>query len=270
MHLEGEGGGGVAYTTTTAYDDRNHTVSVTNPRGLVTVTRLDSLDRPVEQTVDPGGLALVTRTSYDGLGNRKAVTDAERPHHPLPLRRPRAARRDDRRRPAEGRRHLRRRGAEDDRDGPARHRAGASPTTTSAARAASPWPPLRSRASPGAGRRATATERQRIEIDARGHATTFDLDGLDRVVRETDALGHYRTFRWDGVNKRRGDGQAPGAPQDALRVRRHQPAEEGDRPGALRRPDGRDDVRGRAEPRHGEGPARLPEADPARPRSAAS
>ena len=42
---------------------------------------------------------------------------------------------------------------------------------------------------------------QRIEIDARGKATTFDLDGLGRVVKETDALGHSRTFTWDGVNK---------------------------------------------------------------------
>jgi YD repeat-containing protein len=44
-------------------------------------------------------------------------------------------------------------------------------------------------------------ERQRIEIDARGKATTFDLDGLDRIVKETDALEHYRTFAWDGVNR---------------------------------------------------------------------
>src|SRR5262249_54622445 len=44
--------------------------------------------------------------------------------------------------------------------------------------------------------------RQRVAIDARSHATTFELDGLDRVVKETDARGKFRTFRWDGVNKR--------------------------------------------------------------------
>ena len=43
--------------------------------------------------------------------------------------------------------------------------------------------------------------RQRIETNARGHATTFDLDGLNRVVEETDALGFFRTFAWDGVNR---------------------------------------------------------------------
>ena len=63
------------YTTTTTYDDAAHSVTVTDPRGTRIVTRLDGLDRPVEQTVDPGGLALVTRTAYDGLGNRKSVVD---------------------------------------------------------------------------------------------------------------------------------------------------------------------------------------------------
>ena len=50
-------------------------MSVTDPRGHVTTSRLDGLDRAFEQTVDPGGLSLVTRTSYDGLGNRKSITD---------------------------------------------------------------------------------------------------------------------------------------------------------------------------------------------------
>ena len=42
---------------------------------------------------------------------------------------------------------------------------------------------------------------KRIEVDARGKRTTFELDALARVVTETDHLGHSRRFTWDGVNK---------------------------------------------------------------------
>jgi YD repeat-containing protein len=57
VRLEGAGGGGATYTTTTVYDDATHSLTVSNPRLFTTLTRLDGLDRPFEQTVDPGGLA---------------------------------------------------------------------------------------------------------------------------------------------------------------------------------------------------------------------
>jgi RHS repeat-associated protein len=202
VRLEGEGGGGEAYSTTTAYDDAGHAVSVTDPRGNVTRTRLDGLDRPFEMTVDPGGLDLLTRTSYDGLGNRKSVTDAN--GHTTTFRHDglgrlvlttdaagatTAAEYD-----GEG---LKTR--ETDRrsvvrvltyDNVGRPRTEA---LASAPLSGVPW------------RRETRyldSARRRIEVDARGHETTFELDGLDRVAKETDALGAYRTFRWDGVDKR--------------------------------------------------------------------
>ena len=89
---------GVRYTTTTAYDDAAHSLTVTDPRGTKTVTRLDGLDRPIEQTVDPGGL--VARHPHELRRPRqpKVRDRPERPHHALPARRPRPARRDDRRR----------------------------------------------------------------------------------------------------------------------------------------------------------------------------
>jgi RHS repeat-associated protein len=200
--LEGAGGGGASYTTATAYDDRNHALSVTDPRGHVTTSRLDGLDRVVEQTVDPGGLSLVTRTSYDGLGNRKSLTDAN--GHTTRLRHDGLGRlvettdAADRKTAAaydgEGlkisetdRRGIERVLAYDNLGRPRREALAAAPLTGKG------W---------SQETRYRDRERQRVAIDARGHATTFDLDGLDRVVRETDALGHFRTFRWDGVNKR--------------------------------------------------------------------
>jgi RHS repeat-associated protein len=201
VHLEGEGGNATAYTTATAYDDDNHSVTVTNPRGFATVTRLDGLDRPYEQVVDPGGLGLVTRTTYDGLGNKKTVTDPN--DHTTRYRhdglgrlvevidaagKPTASTYD-----GEGLRtgEKDRRGIEkvftyDNLGRPRREALAAAPLSGKG------W----SRET-----RYRDRERHRIEIDALGRATRFDLDGLDRVVRETDALGHYRTFTWDGVNR---------------------------------------------------------------------
>jgi len=66
------------YLTTTSYDDSGHSLTVTDPRGIVTLARLDGMDRVVEQLADVGGLALSTQTSYDGLGNRKNLRDPNR------------------------------------------------------------------------------------------------------------------------------------------------------------------------------------------------
>jgi RHS repeat-associated protein len=206
VHLEGTGGGGAAYTTTAVYDDANHSLTVTNPREFATLTRLDGLDRPFEQTVDPGGLALVTRTSYDGLGNRKSVTDPS--DHTTRYRfdglgrlvetidaltHSTLATYD-----GEGLKT-----SETDRRGVTRTFAydnlGRPRKTTLvpvAAMSGIPWS------------QETHYEdvaRKRIEIDARGHGTTYGLDGLDRVITVTDpppfASQTARTT-WDGVNKR--------------------------------------------------------------------
>jgi RHS repeat-associated protein len=202
QRLEGEGGGGVAYTTSTAYDDRSHAVTVTDARGHVTATRLNGLDRPVEQTVDPGGLGLVTRTSYDGLGNRKSVTDAN--GHATLFRHDGLGRLVETTDAAQQRTVAAYDGeglkiAETDRRGISRVF-----THDNLGRLRREALAAASIASLGWSRetRYGDKERQRIEVDARGLATTLDLDGLDRVVREADALGHFRTFRWDGVNKR--------------------------------------------------------------------
>ena len=202
VSLEGPGGAGAAYTTATAYDDRNHALSVTDPRGHVTTSRLDGLDRVFEQTVDPGGLSLATRTSYDGLGNRKSLTDPNghttRFRHDGLGRLVETTDAADKKTAAaydgEGLKvsETDRRGIErvlryDNLGRPTREALAAAPLSGQG------W---------SQETRYRDRERQRVAVDARGHRTTFDLDGLDRVVKETDALGHFRTFRWDGVNKR--------------------------------------------------------------------
>ena len=87
VHLEGEDGDPAPnagpYTTTTVYADGSHAVRVTDPRGIKTLRKLDGLDRVFEETVDTDGLpqadplGLTTTVAYDGLGNRKHVTDPE-------------------------------------------------------------------------------------------------------------------------------------------------------------------------------------------------
>jgi RHS repeat-associated protein len=204
LRLEGEDGdpGAVpVYTTTTVYDDAQHALTVTDPRETATHVRLDGLDREVERTVDPGGLGLLTRTAYDGLGNRKSVTDPEgrttlfrhdglgRLVETTDARSQRTTFEYD----GEGLKTN-----ETDRRGVARSFGYDNlgrlrrEALVSAPLSGVPW----SREV-----RYLDRERRRVEIDARGRATTLDLDGLDRVVKETDALGHFRRIRWDGVSR---------------------------------------------------------------------
>src|SRR5262249_8598572 len=87
VHLEGEDGdestGVVTYTTTTTYEDGDHAVRVTDPRGVATLRQLDGLDGVIVETVDTAGLApaaplaLTTKIQYDGLGNETEVQDHE-------------------------------------------------------------------------------------------------------------------------------------------------------------------------------------------------
>src|SRR6266568_7214449 len=71
-------GSSTEYVTTTSYDDPGHRFTVTDPRGVRTLTRLDGMDRVIETVVDVGGLALSTQVAYDGLGNRKSLRDPNR------------------------------------------------------------------------------------------------------------------------------------------------------------------------------------------------
>ena len=117
--LEGAGSSGETYTTTTAYDDTNHAVTVTDPRNTATRVRLDGLDRTIERVVDPSGLALTTALGYDGLGNKTGEIDPRGKLDELPVRRARPDDVDDRRPHAPGELRLRRRRAPDEGDGPA-------------------------------------------------------------------------------------------------------------------------------------------------------
>ena len=141
-----------AYTTATAYDDRNaHRVTVTDPRGVVTLTP-PRRSRPCRRADGRPGRA---RPRHRGRATTASATGSRSPTangHTTRFRarRPRAPRRDDRRAEQEGASRLRRRGPQDQRDRPARGSSASSPTTTSAGRGARRWPRLRSPARPGA------------------------------------------------------------------------------------------------------------------------
>jgi len=203
VKLEGAGANGEVYTTATAYDDQAHAATVTDPRGIPTRTALDGLDHIVEQTVEPGGLALVTHMAYDGLGNRKSVVDPEShrttfAHDGLgrlvettdALGHVFTSRYDGEglRISATDRRNVTRSFTFDNLG-----RLRLTAVLAVASMSGVPW---------SHEVRYFDVLRQRVEIDARGYKTIFDLDSLDRVVKETDARAKFRTFRWDGVNKR--------------------------------------------------------------------
>ena len=201
VRLEGANGG-PTYTTASVYDDASHAVTVTDPRGNVVRKRLDGLDRPFEQTVDPAGLALVSRTAYDGLGNKKSTTDPN--GHTTGYRHDGLGRLVEVTDPERKKQWFTYDGEglkirEIDRRGVAR--ATTYDNVGRKRRESLVEAPI-SGVAWSHETRYRDRERQRIEIDARGHATTVDLDGLDRAVRETDARGQFREWRWDGVNKR--------------------------------------------------------------------
>ena len=203
MHLEGAGSSGEVYTTTTTYDDAAHSMTVRDPRGTDTRSIFDGLDRATEQVVDPADLDLVTRVAFDGLGNRKTVTD--------PLDRTTTFRHDALGRLVETTDALGQKTAfsydgeglkisETDRRQVTRS---FTYDTLSRLRVASVLAVASmSDLAWSQETRYLDTQHKRVTIDARGQETTQDLDGLDRVVKETDARGQVRTFRWDGVNKR--------------------------------------------------------------------
>ena len=202
--LEGEDGdeatGVVEYLTETTYADADHEMTVKDPRGNLTVLRMDKLDRVVVQTVDPDGLNLVTETSYDGLGNKRRVVDPRRNDTLYAsdglgrLVFMQDAERKVGRYEYDGgglrtaetdRRQVRKDMSYDNLGRLVR-------TTLAPSKTGVPW--------------SQATEYRdrdlkRIVTDARGFSTTFDLDRMGRVVKETDPETHSKTTGWDGVNK---------------------------------------------------------------------
>ena len=193
---------------------------VTDASGAVTRLELDGLDREITRIVDSGGLNLEMSTTYDGAGTRRASSIRGTTRRSLTTTCWRRLTVTGRK--AAARRRSRTTAAglkltETDRRGvTTRH-------TYDNLGPSADEPPgerRRSQAWPGAarsstGRRASA---EAPEKDANGDITTmFDLDSLDRVVKETDAL---RELRRDHLGRRE---PPPGAGQarqhHALRVR---------------------------------------------------
>ena len=218
-----------AYTTTTAYEDAEHAVRVTDPRGVVNRRKLDGLDRVIEETV-AGRLAgaapsasrrrspttasatgsevtdpenHTTRYDYDGLGRLVTTTDAKRQETSSTYF-------------GDGLK-----ASETDRRGVKKLFTydNLGRLAEDAARELRPSP-----ACPGATRRSTSTARSRSgsRSTREGRRPTFDLDGLGRVIegdgrpRELTApspgtastrsrrrtSGHTKTaFEYDGVNR---------------------------------------------------------------------
>jgi len=212
VKLEGEDGDPAPnqgpYATTTAYEDGEHAVRVTDPRGVVTLRKLDGLDRVIEETVDTEGLApaaplsLVTTVRYDGLGNKKEVTDPENRTTTFDydelgrLLKTTDAKQQETRYTYFGdglkesetdRRGVKKLFSYDNLGRLRKTRLDSSPFSGVAWSHETQY--------------VDALQPKRIEIDARGKKTIFDLDGLGRMVQETDHGGDFRTFTWDGVNK---------------------------------------------------------------------
>jgi RHS repeat-associated protein len=203
VSLEGAGSNAQSYVTTTRYHDQEHTMTVTDARGTDTVTRLDGLDRLVEEVIDPTGLNLQTVTLWDGLGKAKYTRDprgliTRRDHDGLgrPVRVQDAAGQESRatydgkglKTSETDRRGVRRNFTYDNLGRLRRTELVPHPDMSGV-----PW---------SSETRYLDRDHKRIDVDARGKETVHVLDGLDRVVKSTDAQGHSGTTRWDGVNKR--------------------------------------------------------------------
>jgi RHS repeat-associated protein len=194
------------YVTTTAYDDPRHEQKVTDPRGTPRRTRRDGLGRLIEEEVDPAGLGLLTRTSYDGLGGRTSVTDPRgnvtvhaydglgrlvRTTDALGQVMTYAWDGADLKTEETDRRGVRRTFTHDNLGRPLRTDVPGVPSLSGVA-----WSrEVQYLDEPVGG------AVRRVERDALGRATTYELDGLDRVVRVTDARGQVLASAWDGVNR---------------------------------------------------------------------
>jgi RHS repeat-associated protein len=193
---------GFRHETRWEYLDSAHKVVETDPRGFVRTIFLDGFDRVREVRQDTGAEELITFSFYDGNGNLKRTEDAER-------RTTRST--------YDGLNRLRE--VEDalgqltrfDYDGEGNK-------TEEVDRRGVP----RRFAYDNLGRLVESeleqiltgkgtlflsrvfyldAVRHRIETDARGFQTTYEMDRRGRVTRIQDAAGEEQTFEYDGVNK---------------------------------------------------------------------
>ncbi len=193
---------GFRYETTWEYLDSEHKVVETDPRGFVRTTFLDGFDRVREVRQDTGAEELVTFSFYDGNGNLKRTEDAER--------RTTRSRYDGLNRLMEVEDALGRL-TRFDYDGEGNK-------TEEVERRGVP----RRFAYDNLGRLVRSeldqiltgkgtlfvsrvfyldAVRHRIETDARGFQTTYEMDRRGRVTRIQDTAGEEQSFDYDGVNK---------------------------------------------------------------------
>ncbi len=200
--VEGADPSGFRHETTWEYFDSEHKLVETDPRGFARTTFLDGFDRVREARQDTGTEELVTRSSYDANGNLKATIDAENRETKLTYD---GLNRLEQTEDALGR--ITRyeydgegnKAGETDRRGVPRIYAYDNLGRL-----------VRSELAQVLTGKGTLflsrvfyldAVRQRIETDARGFQTTFEIDPRGRVIRIQDAAGEEQRFEYDGVNK---------------------------------------------------------------------
>ena len=197
---------GISYETLFNYRDSSHTVVETDPRDYVRTTVLDGLDRVHQVSQETGGEILVTTQFYDANGNVKRIVDAENrttefdydglsrlreTRYPLGLTSSIEYDGEGNKISETNRRNLTTHYTYDNLGRPLETSIEQPITTTG-----------------GQDHLVVAkieyndANRIRMETDARGHTTTYELDELNRVKKITDPLHNYQEFTYDGVNKR--------------------------------------------------------------------
>ena len=183
------------------YEDPAHRVTATDPRGFQTTTGMDGFDRVHQVTRETGTEDLITTNFYDGTGNLRQTRDAEgrvtdfvydglnrlkRIEHPLSL----VTEFDY---DGEGNKTF----EKDRRDVVMNF----SYDNLGRLTGSEVVPSLT-----GVPSTTVITyddvNVKRLERDARGFVTTFEMDGQERVTRIEDPDGNEQVFVYDGVNKR--------------------------------------------------------------------
>jgi RHS repeat-associated protein len=200
--VAGTGPNGFTYETLFEYDDPAHTLVETDPRGFRKTTALDGFDRVHRVLQETGDEVLETTSFYDANGNVKTTRDAEgretsfvydeknrltEVHHPLGLTSSMSYDGEGNKIEEVNRRGLPTRFAYD----PLGRRIRTEidqPVTGEGTLVISEVTYL-------------DPERRRVERDARGNPTTFEMDPRGRVTKVTDPDGFFQTFEYDGVNK---------------------------------------------------------------------